>query len=169
MAPNPRELVVARARDYLKTAENPKGSNSGLRINYWLDAVGSPQNSPWCAAFVWQVLVEALGISRVPIKRSGRVQDLVDHAKTQGWFTTDLGLFRPGDLVVIWYPTLSPARYGHVAIGESIDPRRIVSIDGNTSPNVAAGSAADREGYVVERKDRPRGPRLALIQWEIAA
>lgn len=176
MAPNPpetralrdgaalRAALVAEATRYLGTREEPKGSNRGVRINYWLQTVGSPLGSPWCAATVWCLGLQATGRALWPVKMSGRVQDIVDHALAEGTFTRDASLARAGDLVVFHYPALK--RYGHIAVLEHpVTADRVRSIDGNTAPDVAAGSAADREGYGMFRKDRPMSDRVGFVRW----
>lgn len=165
MAPNQqRELLLEEARRYLGTREEPKGSNRGTHIDYWLRTVGSPLGSPWCAAAVWCWGLQATGRARWPVRMSGRVQDIVDVAIANQTFTTDATLAVPGDLVVFYYPSLK--RYGHIAVLEhAITDRRVKSLDGNTAPDAAAGSAADREGYGVFRKNRPLNDRVGLIRW----
>lgn len=173
MAPNPPEFrdgaalraaLVAEMARYIGTTEEPKGSNRSVRIDYWLQTVGSPLGSPWCAASVWCLGMQATGRALWPVKMSGRVQDIVDTAIADGTFTTDATLARAGDLAAFYYPTLK--RYGHIAVLEhAITGGRVKSIDGNTAPDAAAGSAADREGYGLFRKNRPLSSRVGFIQW----
>lgn len=168
MAPNPRLSLLAEATRYLGTKEEPKGSNRGVHIDYWLQTVGSPLGSPWCAAGVWCWGLQATGRPLWPVRMSGRVQTIVDHAVQLGQFTKDATAVQAGDLVVLYYPNLSRpslSRYGHIGVVESVAGGRVVSIDGNTAPDVAAGSAADREGYAVCRKSRPLTDRVGFIRW----
>lgn len=163
MEPNPRLSLLSEAVRYLGTKEEPKGSNRGVRIDAWLDTVGSPLGSPWCAAFVWSMGLQATGRPLWPVRMSGRVQTIVEHAEREAWFTKDPLHARTGDLAVFWYPALN--RYGHIGIVESVATGRVITIDGNTAPDAAAGSAADREGYGVFRKNRPVTERVAFIRW----
>jgi hypothetical protein len=144
---SPREQILAEAGRYLGTREEPKGSNRGVRISGWLDLVGIRVPAPWCAAFVWAMGLQALGRALWPVEASALVQAIVDHAIAEGTFTKDATSARAGDLVVFHYPALG--RYGHIGIVES----------------VGAGTAADREGYGVFRKDRPLNDRVAFIRW----
>jgi hypothetical protein len=157
MAQSPRELFLAECVRYLGTKEHPVNSNRGLRVDYWLDSVGSPLESPWCSAFVFQAGIQSVGRSNWPFVRSGRVQDLVDACKKDGRFTEDLSKAGPGDLVVLWYDQLN--RFGHVAAIETVTKTVVTSIDGNSN---ADGS---REGYAVVRKSRPITKRVAALLW----
>lgn len=167
MERNPAELraaLVAEAARYLGVRETPKGTNRGVHLDYWLTTVGSPLGSPWCAAAVWCWGLQATGRALWPVKMSGSVQAIVDHAVQAETFTKDGTLARPGDLVVLYYPTLR--RYGHVAVLEhAVAGDRVQSIDGNSAPDALPGSPADREGYVVTRKNRPLTARVAFIRW----
>lgn len=168
MAPNPptelRAALVAEAIRCLGTREEPKGSNRGTDIDYWLKLVGSPLGSPWCAAFIWAMGLQATGRALWPVKMTGRVQAIVDHHTALGHVHQDAPRAVPGDLVVFYYPSLK--RYGHIAVLEhAIANGRVRTLDGNSAPDATAGSAADREGYAVCRKNRPLNDRVAFIAW----
>jgi hypothetical protein len=160
---NPRDLLLAEAARYLKVRETPKNSNRAVLIDAWLTTVGSPLGSPWCAAFAWCMGLQATGRALWPVKMSGRVQDIVEHAVSERTFTKDAQLARAGDLVVFWYPALS--RYGHIAVVERVEAGRVFSIDGNTGADTVAGSPADRDGWGVFRKSRPLSDRVGFIRW----
>lgn len=160
-----RARLIAEAVRYLGTREQPKGSNRSTRIDYWLHTTGgAPLGQPWCAAFVWCIGLQATGRELWPVEMSARVQTIFEHAKAAGNAFRDPLRAEPGDLVVFYYPSLR--RYGHIGILEHpVQNGRVRTIDGNTAPDAAAGSAADREGYGVFRKDRPVTDRVAFIRW----
>lgn len=159
--PDRREELLEEARRWIGTAEQPKASNRSPDIDRWLKAVGSPLGSPWCSAFTTACGVAVYGAKGWPLRKSGRVQDVVDDAVARGMFTLDLSKASPGDLIVFYYPKLE--RYGHIAVVEKMMKRTAASIDGNTAPAAAPGAAADREGYVVAAKKRPRSSRMGVI------
>lgn len=149
----PRSALLAEAIRYLGTTESPVGSNRGLRIDYWLSECASPLGGAWCAAFVHQCGVQAVGRAAWPFRRSARVQDVVE-----AWtLEREMSRARSGDLIVFHYPTLG--RWGHIAVCESVTADTVTTIDGNSN---ADGS---REGYAVVRKTRPLSARVACLRW----
>lgn len=150
-----RELLVREARRYVGTKEEPKGSNRGLRIDYWLDLVGSPLASAWCAAFVTGMGLQAVGRGAWPFKVSGGVQDIVSAAGQL--LTKDLAQVRPGDLMVLFFPSLN--RYAHIGIVETVAAGTVDAIEGNTD------DTGGREGYIVARRTRSLTDRVAFLRW----
>ncbi len=139
------------------------GDNRGPDVEMFQRAAKINRGDPWCMAFLNWCAEEAarqLGITSPleAVALQGFVQGHVDHFKPKGKVLDKSADARPGDLVVIWYPTLK--RFGHVGILEKAEPGvRVYTVEGNTN---AAGS---REGNVVARKVRATGSGVKYIRW----
>lgn len=145
--------LIAEAIKYVGTVEYPPHSNRGPEIDYWLQQVRSPLGSPWCAAFVWSMGKQAVGVSW-PVPRTGRVQDMVDWARPLNIIHEHPRL---GDLVVLYFRSLS--RYAHVGIVTAVHGDVCDTIEGNTNPS------GGREGYGVFRRTRRAGPTVRFLRW----
>ena len=162
---NPIEALIKEATRYIGSVENPGNNNRSILIDYWnFEAIQDWRDfpmggcgAPWCAAFVHGVGKQALGVGW-PLPRTGMVQTLVDWAKTKGVFY--LNGAKVGDLLVLFYPTLVPPRYGHVGIvTEANADTTFSTIEGNTNPG------GSREGYGVFRRQRNHTDRCGFIRW----
>lgn len=155
--PNP---LIEVARKYLYVREQPPGSNRSPEIDGWLTAVNSPLGSPWCAAYVSGVGVEALGIAHWPFLRTASVQQLVTWCMARRR-TASIAKAKPGDLVVFYFQSLQ--RYAHIGLVATRTKGQITSIEGNT---VADGALGDtREGWGVFEKVRAVSDRMLALTW----
>ena len=145
--------LVEVASKYLYVRENPKGSNRGPEIDRWLQAIGSPLGSAWCAAFAWGCLDEAGETPK--LLRSGRVQSMV-----QSGTLLPATKAIAGDLIVFYFANLQ--RYAHIAICTGRTKGRIQTIDGNS---IADGATGDqREGYGTFAKNRAISDRIKTLR-----
>lgn len=159
--------LIAEAKRYVGVVEQPKNSNRGPHIDYWvretgLDPVGG---HPWCAAFVHQVGRQALGY-RWPCPRTASVMTLV------AWAAAKPDVLREspsaGDLFVLWNEKLN--RFAHVGIVTGVSHRtvgRMVefgydTIEGNTN------DGGSRDGYGCFARHRALSARDRFIHWEAA-
>lgn len=157
--------IIAEAKRYLGVVEQPKNSNRGLCIDYWVREAGlDPAGGfPWCAAFVGQVGRQTLGY-RWPAPRTAGVMTLV------AWAATRPGLLvqapSVGDLFVLWSTELN--RFAHVGfvadVTHSGNPVSfgIDTIEGNTN------DGGSRDGFGVFARHRVVHPRDRFIHWEAA-
>lgn len=171
-----QSVALLTARDFLGVQE--VSENEGPEIDLFQEAAQIADNAPWCAAFVnycAEFAAELKGVESpletVPLQ--GYVQSYVEWARDRGRIVQDEDgeLVGVGDLFCLYYPWLNDGqgRYGHVGFVD--DPnvdggRRVFStVEGNTSPAVAEGSAAEREGEGVYAKERGYNGRVIFIRW----
>ena len=157
--PRPTELLVLAAQARLAVTECPPASNAGPAVEAFQAATGNKAGDAWCASFVVDCFDRAIGRPLLPIKRSGSVQQIVDAAKAKGGMVESSPAF--GDLICLFYPSLSPARYGHIGIvtGPPVDGR-VPVISGNTS------GGGSREGWGVFAHAWPvDNPTTLFLRW----
>jgi hypothetical protein len=135
---------------YLYVRES--GENRGLEIDRWNTAAGAPLGSPYCAAFVSAMHAE-LGIPAV------------NSAWSPDWFSSKprripFPAIAPGDVFGIFFP--SKGRISHVGLVRDRKGSFLLTVEANTSPDAAPGSAADRDGQGVYSRRRP----VALMKSE---
>lgn len=143
------EQIVACARRYQGTVEQPPGSNSnsGPEINQWLAFVHQPPGASYCAAFACSMVRDArvaLGIESIAFKKSASALHLLE--LNANLITTDP---QPGDLVIFDHGH----GLGHVALVTGPG----TSIAGNTSPD---GKSRNGTG-VFEHSYDPADPKIA--------
>lgn len=151
--------LIAEAKRYVGVVEQPKNSNRGTHIDYWVRETGlDPAGGhPWCAAFVHQMGRQALGY-RWPAPRTASVMTLVAWASAK---PNVLALVpTPGDLFVLWNEKLN--RFAHVGIVTGLDLSGWTTIEGNTN------DGGSRDGYGVFARHRVSHPRDRFIHWEAA-
>jgi hypothetical protein len=153
-APSAREAVLAVARAEIGVHETGN-ANTGPRVKLYQRAAGISPGDPWCAAFVYWVGLTAL--PSPPYPRTGWSPDMLAGGHR------DAARVQPADLIGIYFP--SKGRVAHVAICEKSRLRSFVTLEGNTSPDAAPGSAADRNGGEVCRKIRPVSSNLRYKAW----
>ena len=154
---NPVEAVLEEAGKYLGVVEVPKLSNRGLNIDYWLNECKVPLGLPWCAAFVTNIIKQALGRGS-PVYLTASVQTTVDWAKTLGAIGVWQDKPEVGDLFVIYFKSLS--RFGHVGfVSKVLDEHTFETIEGNTGPD------GGREGYGVFARKRHITTDIKFIRW----
>lgn len=156
---DPIGAVLNEAGRYERIREEPPGSNRGVSIDAWLRECRVGLALPWCMAWAWNVGRQALGHAW-PVPRTALVQDLYEWAQPRGLVQTTA---KPGDLLVLYYPTLR--RYAHVAIVTGLTEAGATTIEGNTSDT---SQPATREGWGVFRRVRPLSDRMRFIRWSDA-
>lgn len=151
--------IIAEAKRYLGVVEEPKNSNRGLCIDYWVREAGLDPTGgyPWCAAFVGQVGRQVLGY-RWPAPRTAGVMTLVAWAATK----PNVLVTQPseGDLFVLWNESLN--RFAHVGIVTKVMPHGYDTIEGNTN------DGGSRDGFGCFARYRALHPRDRFIRWEAA-
>lgn len=154
--------VLAEASRYVGVVEVPRSSNRGITIDYWnWEAIRDwrefplgGRGAPWCAAFVSQVGVQALGRSRWPMEQTAIAHRMFEWAEMR-----NLAMATPhtGDIFCIWYE--SRQKYGHVGFVINSTGDRYTTLEGNTGPG------GSREGYGVFQRERTVKPGDAFIRW----
>ena len=154
---NPIEAVLDEAAKYMGVVEKPKLSNRGLEIDYWLSECKVPLGLPWCAAFVTNVLRQALGRGN-PVYLTASVQTTVDWATSLGALGILTDSPMKGDLFVLYFESLK--RYGHIGfVKEVVDATTFKTIEGNSN------SEGSREGYGVVSNTRKVSKNTKFIRW----
>lgn len=154
-----REKVVAVGRALLGTTEKT-GRNDGPQIDRILESVGLEKTgAPYCAAFN-RYCYDTAGLRGFG-PRSALAAVWV---REPTW--TRLGGGKsplPGDTWGIYFP--SKKRVAHTGLVEKWGPTFVLTIEGNTSPDAAAGSEADRNGDGIWRKRRLVSQIYAVRNW----
>lgn len=141
-----REKVIDVASGEVGVTEKT-GRNDG-EVDKYLKSVGlGGTRAPYCAAFNYWVGMTALG-ARNPYPRSAWSPDHVRGGERVNEHTSVKG----GETFGIWFS--SKGRIAHTGLVQERRGAFFVTIEGNTSGDAAAGSAADREGQGVYRKLR---------------
>lgn len=141
-----RQKVIAVAASQIGTKE-ATGRNDGP-VDKYLAAVGlGGTRNPYCAAFNYWVGREALGAAN-PYPRSAWSPD---HLKG-GVRVTETTVIKGGEAFGIFFR--SKGRIAHTGLVDRRNGSYFVTIEANTSPDAAPGSAADRDGGGVYRKLR---------------
>lgn len=155
----PVDLVLRVASATVGACESPPHTNAGPYVERVLKRTGLGAGYPWCAAYVTDVGVCALG-KDWPVIRSASVVQLCDWAaKANCRYVATKTPAKPGDLFCLWYPKLN--RWAHVGMVTGVEPdgKTCRTVEGNTS------GAGSREGWVVAERTRVLGPRDRLIRW----
>ena len=152
---SPVELVLRVASATVGASEVPAATNTGPYVERLLAGTQTPKGSPWCAAWVTDIGVAALGAAW-PVPHTASVQAMADWANAHGCRYTSGA--RVGDLFVLYFPTLK--RYAHVGLVVAVNvDGSIETTEGNTS------GAGERDGWLVARKTRRLGRQDRLIRW----
>lgn len=142
----PRQKVLRVAGGEVGVQEKT-GRNDG-EVDKYLAAVGlGGSRAPYCAAFNFWVGKQALG-SANPYPKSAWSPDHV----VRGMRVTAATQVKGGEAFGIWFA--SKGRIAHTGLLERRDGDWLITIEANTSPTAAVGSAADRDGQGVYRKRR---------------
>lgn len=145
--PGPRERVLGVATALIGTKE-ATGKNDGPIIEAILASTGNRKGDPYCAAFNYYVYREA-GLSNF-VPRSAWSPDWV---RSPTWTRADGGRSpEPADAFGIYFP--SKKRVAHTGLVKSWGSSAVVTVEGNTSPEAASGSSADRDGGGIWSKRR---------------
>jgi hypothetical protein len=154
----PREDVMGVARSLLGTTEKT-GRNDGPVIEAILASTGNRKGDPYCAAFVYYCGKTAGYPKLYP--RSAWSPDMV---QSPTWTRANGGQEpRAADAFGIYFPR--KGRVAHTGLIESASRSVFVTVEGNTSPEAAAGSAADRDGGGIWRKRRLRSQVHSVRSW----
>jgi hypothetical protein len=169
VALSPVELLLRVSAATVGAGEFPPNSNAGPYVQRVQRSTGNRPPDPWCASYVTDVGLQALG-TLWPVRRSASVVQLCEWAKAQGCRyipgTLGVGVPQPGDLYALWYPKLG--RWAHVGIVLSVEAGtlRVQVRDGNTSsPGATPNAALDRDGWLVAEKRRTLTRQDRLIRW----
>ena len=143
--------VITIARQELGVVETPPGSNSGPRVNEYLQSIHLGPGYPWCAAFVYWCFEQAsVALNRVnPLVRTG---GCMDHwRKTKGIRIVMAEALRnplliePGCIFII---NMGKGK-GHTGIVVSVVGDTLHTIEGNTNTSHSANGVGVFE---LERK-----------------
>lgn len=156
----PREAILSEAKRYLGVVEDPKLSNRGTCIDYWVRECGlDPRGGfPWCAAFIGQIGRQTFG-SGWPVPRTASCAAIAVWAEKAGLLVTTP---QAADLFLLWEADLKPARYGHVGLVVDVGTRDFGTVEGNTNPG------GSRDGFGVFARRRPLGGSTHFVRWEAA-
>ena len=152
----PVELLLRVARATVGASEVPPNTNAGPYVERVLKRVGHVAGAPWCAAWVTDVGISALGAAW-PVRPTASVVEMAEWAKARGcrYLPPDAEV---GDLFVLWFPKLK--RWAHVGIVSGVNGKGVVTtLEGNTS------GAGSREGWVVAARTRTLTAHDRLIRW----
>jgi hypothetical protein len=134
--------IIVEAHKWIGVVELKR--NSGPEIDEWLRRVRQPPGAPWCAAFAWCMLddaIKALGLTN-PLRGTASVHTLIQRAHQHHAWWPEPG---PGYIFGIDHG----AGKGHCGIVLEVLGDSIATIEGNT------GRAGEREGkYVLVRSRR---------------
>jgi len=144
---HPRKRILSTALSLIGTRE-ATGRNDGPLIEGILASTGNSKGDPYCAAFCYWCYLQA-GLGGI-VPRS---------AWSPAWvarptWSRDLGGATPlpGDPFGIYFA--SKGRVAHVGLVRQWGRQSVVTIEANTSPEAASGSAADRDGGGIWSKRR---------------
>lgn len=144
---DPRKRVLSTALALIGTKE-ATGTNDGPVIEAILASTGNRRGDPYCAAFCFWCYLQA-GLGEI-VPRSAWSPDWVARPTWQrdrGGMTP-----RPGDPFGIFFA--SKGRVAHVGLVRQWGRQSLVTIEANTNPEAAPGSAADRDGGGIWSKRR---------------
>lgn len=131
-----RRAAVDRAMSGLGSAEEPPGSNRGIRIDAWLSRCRAPLGSPWCAAFAsWVVGDDQAGVV----------------ALAQSYPCSSIPM--PGDLM--WFRTGSWQGHCGIIIGAS--DSELMCIEGNQANAVRITRRARADVHVARTYEQITG------------
>jgi hypothetical protein len=145
-APTDRERVIATATSQVGITE-ATGKNDGEPDKYLTSVGMAGSRAPYCAAFIYWVGREALGATN-PYPKSAWSPD---HLRGGSRVTADT-VVHGGEAFGIYFA--SKKRIAHTGLVERKDGVNFITLEANTSPEAASGSAADRDGGGVWRKRR---------------
>lgn len=155
------------------------GDSRDNELNYARDQIGIVNEKtglgiageiPWCAKFVTDVAKKA-GINLDEKVNWDYVPDIYDYANKKGAYSTDIKKAKPGDWVIFNnIPGSANPKSGndHIGIIEKVyRDGRIVTIEGNTQPNVysdGCGPKGNIPDQVARKVYSPSDPNYAKIQ-----
>lgn len=153
-----RAAIVREASALIGITE-ATGRNDGAAVDRILASVGlAGSRAPWCAA-ANRYAYDRAGLRDIG-PRSAWSPDWVARptwTRAKGG-TTPL----PGDAWGIWFA--SKGRIAHTGLVEKWGST-VITLEGNTSPDAVAGSAADRDGGGYHRKRRLASQIHSVRSW----
>jgi len=156
-APTERQAILNAGRKLIGTTE-ATGLNDGPVIEAIQKSARIGKGDPYCAAFNYWCYHEA-GLAAI-VPRSGWSPDWVSKPTwKQGAGRTP----RAADTFGIYFA--AKGRVAHTGLIEEWDGASAVTIEGNTSPAAAVGSAADRNGDGIWRKRRLASQIHSVRDW----
>jgi predicted chitinase/peptidoglycan hydrolase-like protein with peptidoglycan-binding domain len=146
--------ALAFARRQIGTAERG-GANRGPKVDKWNRMVGTPlgPQAYWCGAFCNACLVAA-GFTSQPWMKS--CIQIEQHARGRwgGWSWHSSP--KPGDMVLYGQGAVST----HVGIVERVESSKVITVEGNTSPEGGGGSQNNGGGVWRRHRSRRGGYRI---------
>lgn len=153
-----RSKIVEIGESLVGTKE-ATGKNDGEIVEKILASVGLSKGAPYCAAFNYWCYLQAGEAAKVP--RSGWSPDWL---KTPTWTRINGGETpKPGDAFGIYFK--SKGRIAHTGLVKKWGNTTVVTLEGNTSPEAQAGSAADRDGGGIWSKRRLKIQIYSARNW----
>lgn len=138
--------------DYEQVRENPKNSNRGLWVDWFLRVAKVPAPNPWCASFQGAVAYLA-----------GRKSRPVGEAAVINWVKSALLRHvddpRRGDFA---YWLADDGIHGHIMRVLKVNKAFIWTIEGNAQPGVLGDQ---RNGGGVYRRTRVRTKKIRFLRW----
>jgi hypothetical protein len=153
----PRERVLSVAQSLVGTTE-ATGRNDGPVIERILESTGNRKGDPYCAAFNYYCYEEA-GLGQL-VPRSAWSPSWVAKptwTRAEGGRTPE-----PADAFGIYFK--AKKRVAHTGLVKKWG-QAVVTLEGNTSPDAAAGSAADRDGGGIWSKRRLQSQIHSVRNW----
>jgi CHAP domain len=153
------DMLLRVARATVGASEVPANTNAGPYVERVLKGTGHGKGAPWCAAWVTDVGVQALG-DQWPVRKTASVQQMADWAQAAKCrYVAAKAPAAVGDLFCLWFPSLK--RYAHVGIVTEVaaDGKTVKTVEGNTS------GAGEREGWLVAERTRTLTSKDRLIRW----
>lgn len=142
-----RDRVLAVATSLIGTRE-ATGKNDGPVVEAILHSAGAEKGDPYCAAFNFYCYQQA-GLAKL-VPRSAWSPDWV---RNPTWTLAKGGTApQPADSFGIYFQ--SKGRVAHTGLIRKWGDRVLVTIEANTSPEAAPGTAADRDGGGIWSKRR---------------
>lgn len=143
--PTLQKCLIARALVDVGLLEEPPGSNRSPVIDSYLNAVGSPLGSPWCAAAVAAWVRDAGG--KLPASPAGSCNAWFGMGQARGTLTKTPQV---GYLVV--YDFAGDGRADHMGVVIRTDPL-ILTCEGNTTLKRQTGSDRNGVGCTIAEVD----------------
>lgn len=153
--------AIIQAADGMVGLKEKTGRNDGVAIDAILASVGlAGTGAPYCAAFVVKCGDDALGRKANPFPRSAWSPDMVVRPT---WLRGKGREPQAADAFGIYFPR--KGRVAHTGLIRRNLGNVLETVEGNTSGEAVAGSAADREGQGVFRKRRLKAQIYAVRDW----
>jgi hypothetical protein len=152
-------VKIIQVADGLVGVKEATGRNDGELIEKILASVELSKGAPYCAAFNYWCYQQAGEGAMVP--KSGWSPDWL---KKPTWTRSSGGENpKPADAFGIFFKT--KGRIAHTGLVKKWGNSVVVTVEGNTSPEAQAGSAADRDGGGIWSKRRLKIQIYSARNW----